>query len=110
MGTSGFILIMVGIVIIFRVLIHQFCEQTEFKKRLGYAVGMMLCYTAVLVLLLYVESTLAAAQTTAAEFGAYMSAVIFAMNLVFIFIITIYLSVAKRRSLSNRDKIKLKDL
>lgn len=110
MGTSGFILIMVGMVIVFRVLIHQFCQQAEFKKRLGYAAGMMLCYTIILVLLLYIESTLVDIQTSAAEFGMYMSAVVFAMNMVFIFVITIYLSVAKKRSLSNREKIKLKDL
>lgn len=110
MGTSGFLLIIVGFVIVFRILMHQFCEQAEFKKRLGYAAAMMLCYTVVLVLLIYTESTLAASQTTVAEFGMYMGAVIFAMNLVLIFVITIYCSVAKKRSLSNRDKIKLKDL
>ena len=109
MNTAIFLIIF-GATIIFRILIHQFCEQAEFKKRLAYAAGMMLCYTVILVLLLYIQSTLAASKTTVAEFGIYMSTVIFAMNLVFIFVITIYLSVAKKRSLSNREKIKLKDL
>ena len=110
MSISGFMLIIFSMVIIFRVLMHQFCEQAEFKKRLGYAGGMMLCYTIILVLLLYTQSTLAASQTTVVEFGTYMSVVIFVMNLVFIFVITMYCSVAKKRSLSNHQKIKLKDL
>ena len=110
MGTSGFVLIMLGIIIVFRLLMHQFCEQINFRKRLAYAAGMMLCYTIILVLLLYIISTLVAFEITIVEFGILMGAIIFAMNLVFIFIIVMYLSVVKKYSLSHHEKIKLKDL
>ncbi len=110
MSISGFMLTIIGVVIIFRILMEKFCNQAEFKRRLGCAAGMMLCYTAVLVLLIYTESILAPEQTSVADFAIYVSATIFAMNLVLIFIIIIYCSTAKKRSLSNREKIKLKDL
>lgn len=110
MSTSVFMLVIFGIVIVFRILMERFCNQTEFKWRLGFAAGMMLCYTVVLALLIYAESIFISEQMSVTDFGIYISAQIFAINLVLIFVIVIYCSTAKKRSLSNREKIKLKDL
>ena len=114
MGMSGIMIMIFVVVIVFRILIEKFCNNTEFKKRLWYTAGMMLCYTGVLVLWIYAESIMVSEQMSigmsVAEFGIYLGAKILVVNLLFVFYITVYCSTAKKRSLSNRDKIKLKDL
>ena len=114
MGISGIMLIIVAVVIIFRILIEKFCNHMEFKRRLGYVAGMMLSYTLVLVLWIYAEGILISEQMsiqmTIAEFAIYLSAKVFVVNLLFGFVIILLCSTARKRSLSNRDKIKLKDL
>lgn len=105
---TGIMLIAISFVIIFRILIEKFCNNTEYKKRLAYAVGMMLCYTAVLLSIIYITGEYIISPVT--DFQFYLCATIFAINLVFIFFISIYCSTAKKRSLSSKEKIKLKDL
>ncbi len=110
MGISGMMLITIGFVLIFRVLIEKFFYHAEYQKRLGYAVGMMLCYTMILMSVIYLSGEYMVNQMSVKDFRVLLCAVVFAMNLVIIFAIALICSVAKKRSLSSREKIKLKDL
>lgn len=100
----------IGSVLVFRVLLNRFCEQVEPKKRLAYAAGMMLAYTAVMMSLIYMAGSIMPEQMSVQDFSIYMCVLIFAVNIVVGFIIIVYCTTARRRSLSNREKIMLKDL
>lgn len=100
----------VGCVVAFRVLIGKFCDCTEFKVRLACAAGMMAVYTALLVQMIFFASELALETMTVADFRTYICVLICGWNLVLIFIVTVYCSTARKRALSNREKIMLKDL
>ena len=103
-------LITISFVFVFRILIEKFCTHAEYKKRLGYAIGMMLCYTIILSTLICNVGMYIANEMTIKEFCICLCTLISSINLVLIFLIALYCSTAKKRSLSSSEKIKLKDL
>lgn len=107
---TGMMLIGISFVIIFRILIEKFCNRAEYKKRLFYVVGMMLCYTVVVVLMIYMTSDFMINQVSIVDFRNYICTIVAVFNVIIIFLVTVYCWNAKKRSLSNREKIKLKDL
>lgn len=107
---SGIMVIAVCFVLVFRVLIEKFCTHAEYKKRLMYVVGMMLCYTAILSAVIYTVGVYVASEMTVKAFVICICTIICPMNLALIFIIALYCSTARKRLLSSSEKIKLKDL
>lgn len=107
---TGIMLSAIGFVIIFRILIEKFCNNAEYKKRLFYVVGMMLCYTVIVVLMIYMTSNFIINQVSVVDFRNYVCTIIVVFNIIVISLVTVYCWNAKKRSLSNREKIKLKDL
>ena len=103
-------LLCMGSVLGFRILLNQFCRQVEFKKRLAYVAGMMLAYTVCMMFLVYMAGTVMPKQTSVQDFSIYICIMIFAVNIVAGFITIVYCTTARKRSLSNREKIMLKDL
>ena len=100
----------VGSVLAFRIFLAGFCKQVEDKKRLAYAAGMMLAYTAILMWMIYMAGETIFAQMQAKDFSIYTCTIIFAVNIVIGFFTIVYCSTARKRTLSNREKIMLKDL
>lgn len=110
MSIAVWMLCGIGSVLVFRILLNRFCVQVESKKRLAYAAGMMLTYTAIMMFLIYMTGTVMPKQMTVRDFSIYICALIFAVNIVIGFVIIAYCTTARKRSLSNREKIMLKDL
>ena len=113
MSISIQILLMVVGVLVFRVLLNRFCEHAEFKVRIGYAAGMMVQYTILLIQMVYIANAtvkMMSQNITISEFVVYLGVLILSVNFTYGFIILAYCSTAKKRGLSNREKIMLKDL
>lgn len=113
MSISIQILLMLAGVVVFRILLNQFCEHTEAKVRMGYAAGMMIQYTILLLQMVYIAGVVVEEMSqniTINDFVVYLGVLIFSVNIVYGFIILVYYSTAKKRGLSNREKIMLKDL
>jgi len=106
------VLMILGIICvwIYRILLERFCNQVDYQKRLLIVAGMIFAYTAVVILLINMVGSFMLTGTTVESFKIYISIMIFAVNLMFAFITIIYCSTARRRSLSSRKKIKLRDL
>lgn len=103
----------IGEVILFRVLLNQFCNHTEFKVRLKYVAGMIVLYTVLLIHMIYLTGLgmeMMGQSVTIIELCMYLCALILGVNIVFGFTVVLYCSTARKRALSNREKIMLKDL
>lgn len=100
----------IGSVVMFRIMLDRFCKQVEDKKRLAYVAGMMMAYTAFIMWMIYMTGETMLAQTTAEELRIYICALVFAVNIVVGFVTILYCSTARKRTLSNREKIMLKDM
>ena len=100
----------VGSVLAFRIFLAGYCKQVENKKRLAHAAGMMLAYTAMLMWMIYMAGETLFARASVKEFRIYICAMVFTVNIVIGFITIVYCSTARKRTLSNREKIMLKDL
>ena len=100
----------IGSVVVFRILLDSFCKQVEDKKRLACVAGMMLAYTVFLMWMIYMAGEVMFAQMAATDFRVYVCVLILGVNIVVGFITILYCSTARKRSLSNREKIMLKDL
>lgn len=110
MDISIQMLLCVGCVIAYRIMLDKFCKQVDYIKKLIYVAGMILAYTAVIIQMIYIVGELVMLQISVADFRAYVCVLIFAVNIVFGFITIVYCSTARKRTLSNREKIMLKDL
>ena len=106
------VLMILGIIciLIYRILLARFCNQVDYQKRLLLVAGMILAYTAVVILMINMAGSFMLTETSVEGFKIYVCIMIFAVNVVFGFITIIYCSTVRRRSLSSREKIKLKDL
>ena len=100
----------IGSVVVYRILLEVFCKQVEDKKRLACVAGMILAYTLFIMWMIYMAGEVVFVQVTTGELHVYICALIFAVNIVVGFITIAYCSTARKRSLSNREKIMLKDL
>ena len=100
----------IGSVLVFRIMLNRFCVQVESKKRLIYAAGMMLTYTAFMMFLIYMAGSVMSERMSVHDFSIYICILIFSVNIIVGFITIVYCTTARKRSLSNREKIMLKDL
>lgn len=100
----------IGSVLVFRILLNRFCRQVESKKRLACAVGMMMAYTVFMMFLIYMAGSVMPEQISVHDFSIYICTVMFSVNIVVGFVIIMYCTTARKRTLSNREKVMLKDL
>jgi len=110
MSISIQMLLCVGCVIVYRVMLDKFCKQVDYTKKLVCVAGMILAYTAVIIQMIYITGEFAMRQISVADFRMYICVLILAVNIVFCFITIVYCGTARKRMLSNREKIMLKDL
>ena len=113
MTISIHIFIMVIGVIVFRILLNQFCECTKFRVRMRYVAGMMIQYTILLLQMIYLADEaieMMGQNITTDDFVVYLGVLIISVNLVYGFIVYMYCSTARKHGLSDREKIMLKDL
>lgn len=100
----------IGSVLVYRIFLDGFCKQVEDRKRTFCVVGMMLSYTVFLMWMIYMAGEVMFAQSVAEDFRIYICAMILGVNIVVGFVTILYCSTARKRTLSNREKIMLKDL
>ena len=110
MDISMYILLCIGCVVIYRMILDMFCKQVDYTKKLTCVAGMILAYTAVIIQMIYITGELVMTQISVEDFRVYICVLIFAVNIVFGFITIVYCGTARKRTLSNREKIMLKDL
>ena len=104
--TFGFI----ALVVLFRVALSKFCDFVDLKKKLFCVAGMILGYTGMLIVIIMSMAFVTGIFTKASDFAIYMSVVIGAFNIVVGAYVIIICATAKRRTLSNREKIMLRDM
>lgn len=110
MGISIQMILCIGCVMVYRIMLDKFCKQVDYKKKLAYVAGMILAYTAIIIQMIYMVGELGISQIPVEDFRLYICVLIFAVNAVFGFITIVYCSTTRKRTLSNREKIMLKDL
>ena len=104
------ILFMIFCVVLFRVSMSKFCDLVDYKKKLYCVAGMMLAYTGSMIEMIYLMGEELAEMFTVKDFSIYVCILIAAMNLIVGGITILFCSTSRRRSLSNREKIMLKDM
>ena len=109
---SGFVELFVFIfcVVLYRVSINKFCEFVEFRKKLVCVVGMILAYTGILMEIIYLFGNVLGEMFTVRDFSIYAMIIIFTMNLIVGAMTIVMCSTGRKRMLSDREKIMLKDL
>ena len=96
--------------VLFRVLIMVFLKYAVYKVRFLCTFLMMILYTIVLLLTIFFVCSTVAENMSVTQARNIICVAVLALNLAFIFTIFIYGFIAKKRSLSGREKIMLKDL
>ncbi len=70
----------------------------------------MTAYTSFLLFMIYMAGKVMFVQTTADDIRNYICVLVLGVNIVVGFITILYCATARKRTLSNREKIMLKDL
>lgn len=104
------IFILIFFVALFRVSMSKFCSFVEYKKKLLCVIGMVIAYTGILMELVYLAGKLFMEDLTIKEFSIYVCILIFTINIIVAGISIVYCSTGRKRLLSNREKILLKDM
>ena len=111
MKTEIFIILIMGILIIARVLIEGLCRQTKYHARAACIVGLFACYTGLLIsAVFWLNKYVITKSVTTLEYSHYVCVMILGMNIACVFLFLLYYYASKRRKLTEKEKIILKDL
>ena len=111
MKTEIFIILIMGIIIIARILIEVLCRQTKYHARAACIVGLFACYTGLLIsAVFWLNKYVITKSVTTLEYSHYVCVMILGMNIACVFLFLLYYYASKRRKLTEKEKIILKDL
>ena len=109
--TEIFIILIMGIIIIARILIEVLCRQTKYHARAACIVGLFACYTGLLIsAVFWLNKYVITKSVTTLEYSHYVCVMILGMNIACVFLFLLYYYASKRRKLTEKEKIILKDL